>query len=84
MVSGSQAKSGIAVKTVTTLLTSPIKFSLYFQYYVKYLDEKFREVRKIYETGVRSKLMRVNLFYQGTQTFEHSKPCFRKSQKSIH
>ena len=47
---------------LTTLLTSPIKFSLYFQNYVRYLDKKFREVRKIYETGVKSKFMRVNLF----------------------
>ena len=50
---------------LTTLLTSPIKFSLYFQNYVRYLYENFREVRKIYETGVRSKLMRVNLFIKG-------------------
>ena len=46
---------------LTTLLTSQIKFSLYFQNDVRYLDKKFRELRKIYETGVKSKLMGVNL-----------------------
>ena len=47
---------------LTTLLTSPIEFSLYFQNYVRYLNENFREVRKIYETDLRSKIMRVNLY----------------------
>ena len=40
------------------------EFSLYFQNYVRYLNENFREVRKIYETGFRGKFMRVNLFYK--------------------
>ena len=47
---------------LTTLLTSPIEFSLYFQNYVSHLYQTFREVRKVYETGLRSKIMRVNLF----------------------
>ena len=46
----------------TTLLTSPIEFSLYFQNYVRHLNQNFREVRQIYEIGLRSKIMRVNLF----------------------
>ena len=47
---------------LTTLLTSPIKVSLYFQKNVRHLNEYFREVRKIYGKGLRSKFMRVNLF----------------------
>ena len=42
---------------LTTLLTSPIEFSLYFQNYVRHLTQNFREVRKIYEMGLRSKFM---------------------------
>ena len=49
---------------LTTLLTSPIEFSLYFQNYVRHLNQNFREMRKIYEMGLRSKIMRVNLFYK--------------------
>ena len=52
------------ISYLTTLLTSPIEVSLYFQKYVRYLNEHFRELRKIYETGLRSKRMRVNLFYE--------------------
>ena len=48
---------------LTTLLTSSIEFSLYFQNRVRYLNENFREVRKTYETGLRSKIMRVYLFF---------------------
>ena len=49
---------------LTALLTSPIEFSLYFQNYARHLTQNFREVRKIYEMGLRSKIMRVNLFYK--------------------
>ena len=49
---------------LTTLLTSPIEFSLYFQNYVRHLNQNFREARKIYEMGLRSKIMRVNLLYK--------------------
>ena len=48
---------------LTTLLTSPIEFSLYFKNYANHLNQNFREVQKIYEKGLRSKIMRVNLFY---------------------
>ena len=65
---------------LTTLLTSPIEFSLYFQNYVRYLDENFREVRKIYETGLRGKFMRVNLFNKVPQEFEQSNHYFQKSK----
>ena len=61
----------------------PIEFSLYFQNYLRHLNQNFREVRKIYEMGLRSKIMRVNLFYKVPSTFEHSHPYFQKSQKSI-
>ena len=43
---------------LTTLLTSPIEFPLYFQNYIRHLNQNFREMRKIYEIGVRSKIMR--------------------------
>ena len=49
---------------LTTLLTSPIEISLFFQNYVRHLNQNFREVRKIYEMGLRSKIMRVKLFYK--------------------
>ena len=49
---------------LTTLLTSPIECSLYFQNYVRHLNQNFREMRKIYEMGLRSKIMRVNLFHK--------------------
>ena len=49
---------------LTTLLTSPIEFSLYFQNYVRHLNQNFREMRNIYEIGLRSKIMRVNLLYK--------------------
>ena len=47
---------------LTTLLTSPIEFSLYFQNYVRQFTQNFREVRKIYEMGL-GKIMRVNLLF---------------------
>ena len=68
---------------LTTLLTSPIEFSVYFQSYVRYLNKKFSEGRKIYETGLRDKIMGVNIFYKVPQTIEQSNPYFQKSQKSI-
>ena len=49
---------------LTTLLTSPIEFSLYFQNYARHLNQNFRVMRKIYETGLRRKNLRVNLFYK--------------------
>ena len=68
---------------LATFLTSPIEFPLYFQNSVRYLNENFREMRKIYETGLRGKFMRVNFSYKVPQTFEQSNPYFQKSQKSI-
>ena len=49
---------------LTTLLTSPIEFSLYFQNYARHLKQNFRKVQKIYEMDLRSKIMRENLFYK--------------------
>ena len=46
---------------LTTLPTSSIKFSLYFQNHVRCSNKKFRKVSKIYETCLRSKAMQVNL-----------------------
>ena len=62
-VQSEQFRRRFSLMYLTTLLTSPIEFSLYFQNYVRHLNQNFREVRKIYETGLRSKNMRVNLFY---------------------
>ena len=68
---------------LTTLLTSPIEFSLYFQNYVRHLNQNFWKAGKMYEMGLRSQIMRVNLFYKVPYTFEHSNPYFQKSQKSL-
>ena len=53
---------GVNYIYLTTLLTSSKELSLYFQNYVRYINENFREVRKIYETGLRGKNMRVDFF----------------------
>ena len=41
---------------LTTLLTSPVEFSLYFQNHVRHLNQNFREVRKIYKAVLRAQL----------------------------
>ena len=66
---------------LTTLLTSPIEFSLYFQHYVRYLNENFRDVRKIYETGLRSKIMQVNHFIKYLRYLNTASLIFKRRKK---
>ena len=47
---------------LTTRLTLPVDFSRYFQNYERYLNESFEKVREIYQTGSKSKIMRLNHF----------------------
>ena len=64
----------ITILYLTTLLTSPIEFSLYFQHYVRYLNENFREVRKPGDPGLTSKHYASKPFYKVSQAFEYSDP----------
>ena len=47
----------------------------------KIFKRKFQGSEKIYKTGLRSKIMRENIFYKVSKAPEHSKPHFQKSQK---
>ena len=65
---------------LTTLITSPIDFLLYFQNCPRYKYNIFKEVIKIYRTNFTVKIMRISHCFFVPQVFRHNNPHFQKLQ----
>ena len=65
---------------LTTLITSPIDFLLYFQNCSRYWYEIFRKVWTIYMSGFSNKIMRIDSCVFALQVLEHNNPHFQKLQ----
>ena len=65
---------------LTTLITSPIGFSLYFQNCSRYWYAIFRKARTIYTSGYSKQIMKIDRCVFALHVFRHNNPHFQKWQ----